>query len=401
MFITSKTLFFFFPRELSVKVKIRERNFMILPKTLISLIATASWFFTFLLPMAWTQDQPQEIPKDFGAVNGTPITNKNGILEDVDKALQVEKPPAVEYILVMPVTHVNFPYTGRGSGANPFGHSAVRYTLPDGTQKVFNISGVNKNHMVEFHDPKEYFFGTQKTSQQQGVYNREMVSIRFEDVPPEKILEMDSYFQELKVRHEVQKCVAFHVSPLTSRLHNFLFPGNEWGNCGYWSSQGLVKAGLLDKSYGLPSAIWLELYKNSLKKPVNQNTHIVSYQRPAHAQLTYGNTGKPFSLMSAYNMAGNWLFRNPHHRAEVVVQVPHESITAVAVLRKSEEVKPSTFTEKMVLEHPYLATACSLVVAGAILKRGGLATLKPWIQQFLGKIRPFKRPPQVRFHSPK
>ena len=63
------------------------------------------------------------------------------ILGEVDKAVGVRKPPAIEYILVRPHTLIKIPFTDIGIGYNTYGHAAVRYTMPDGTEKVMNING--------------------------------------------------------------------------------------------------------------------------------------------------------------------------------------------------------------------------------------------------------------------
>lgn len=38
----------------------------------------------------------------FGEVGGRPIRNQHTILQDIDRALKRNKPPAIEYILVRP-----------------------------------------------------------------------------------------------------------------------------------------------------------------------------------------------------------------------------------------------------------------------------------------------------------
>lgn len=75
-------------------------------------------------------------PDDFGCPHGTPIENKATILQDVDRALGFDSPPALEYVLVQPFSVVRIPGTNVGFGWNQYGHSVVRYTLPDGRQIV-------------------------------------------------------------------------------------------------------------------------------------------------------------------------------------------------------------------------------------------------------------------------
>ena len=42
------------------------------------------------------------VADDFGSINGTEILNKSTILAEIDAALGVDSPPAVEYLLVLP-----------------------------------------------------------------------------------------------------------------------------------------------------------------------------------------------------------------------------------------------------------------------------------------------------------
>jgi hypothetical protein len=50
----------------------------------------------------------------------------------------------------------------------------VRYTLPNGEQKLMNIVGQPHKEMVNFLDPSEYLYGTcfDNGAEQGGVYNR-------------------------------------------------------------------------------------------------------------------------------------------------------------------------------------------------------------------------------------
>ncbi len=118
----------------------------------------------------------------------------------------MDKPPAVEYIFVEPYADFGLPFSSYGFSRNPYGqyersssspppppspfashtnHSctcsslrypsaAVRYTLPNGEQKLMNIVGQPHKEMVNFLDPSEYLYGTcfDNGAEQGGVYNR-------------------------------------------------------------------------------------------------------------------------------------------------------------------------------------------------------------------------------------
>jgi hypothetical protein len=56
------------------------------------------------------------VADDFGSINGTEILNKSTILAEIDAALGVDSPPAVEYLLVLPppLYWLPFPFSGFG-----------------------------------------------------------------------------------------------------------------------------------------------------------------------------------------------------------------------------------------------------------------------------------------------
>lgn len=69
------------------------------------------------------------------------VVNADSVLEDVDRVLRVSSPPAVEYIYVPPRAQYTLRFLGLLGGhsesyANPYGHAAIRYTLPCGEEQV-------------------------------------------------------------------------------------------------------------------------------------------------------------------------------------------------------------------------------------------------------------------------
>ncbi len=154
-------------------------------------------------------NQQLSVPADFGADNGPGVSNAKTIWGDIDSALGRKKPPALEYIFVEPYSSIPLPF-GMALSPNSFGHALVKYTLPTtGEQKVMNICGGSKfSTIVQFTSPEDYFFSTsysgtvpgvdQSNSEQRGLYNREMISVRVEDLPPERILAMHEYFVSLQ-----------------------------------------------------------------------------------------------------------------------------------------------------------------------------------------------------------
>ena len=71
---------------------------------------------------------------------------------------QPSKKPAIEYIFVEPYNSKTI-LKHFGLNVRPFGHAAIRYTLPTGKQVLANISKERGLKLVEFWDPKEWFYG--------------------------------------------------------------------------------------------------------------------------------------------------------------------------------------------------------------------------------------------------
>lgn len=76
----------------------------------------------------------------------------------MDHALGCDRPPDLEYILVMPFAVIKLPF-GYGISYNSYGHAALRYTRPNGEQCVMNIVGKKEDAvMVQFSTPEKYLF---------------------------------------------------------------------------------------------------------------------------------------------------------------------------------------------------------------------------------------------------
>lgn len=141
-----------------------------------------------------------DVPKDFGAPSGTPISNKDSIFNEIDQALGMKENPDFEYILVNACIDENSLLTK----IVRFGHSVVKYKLPDGTMKIVNIcnTSVTKQKMMNFLDPNAYMFGTVGfdyddefiNQEQGGIYNREFVGLRLEKVDSKTIVAIHKYF---------------------------------------------------------------------------------------------------------------------------------------------------------------------------------------------------------------
>ena len=142
-------------------------------------------------PLHATQDIAE---RNFGELNGQCISNKNTIMSEINACLGTSCNPSIEYIITLPFSLLALPYVG-GINYNTFGHSAIRYTTPDGRDVVVNIAGKDGETFIRIHDAKEYFYGTDPRlcGAQRGVYNRDFVGLRVENVPAEDIKELHEY----------------------------------------------------------------------------------------------------------------------------------------------------------------------------------------------------------------
>jgi len=149
--------------------------------------------------------------------------------------------------------------------------------------------------MVNFLKAEDYLFGTshfEKGGSQGGIYNRNIISVRVENVSRQQILDMDYFYHKLKRNQNVAK-----FSLVFGLLWNWTagwlpIDVAERGNCAYWTSKGLVEAQLLRFPSLYPKKILVNLFERSGQID-KDNVHIVSYRRVKHAQLTYGEPEDP------------------------------------------------------------------------------------------------------------
>ncbi|KAL6075885.1 Transmembrane protein [Balamuthia mandrillaris] len=301
------------------------------------------------------------VPEDFGLRNGTEVSNKTTVLREVDAVLGRDKPPAVEFIFVEPYSDFAFPIIGGyGLSRNPYGHAAVRYTLPWGEEVVMNIVGLPGQTMVNFLRPEEYFFGTkswEEGAEQGGIYNRNMATVRIEEWPAEQILDMHNYFQKLQ-RKGFQKTAKFSL--LLSPLYNGLASWLPWrlaerGNCARFTSAGLVEGGLLYRPTMWPKSIWVQLFEtqarcqapscssspsSSSSSSSSPNVNVVYFRRVRHVQRTYGSEARAIGAVAPLHSLGNILYFDLERYANAVVDVPEGSTTA-QVHRRESPAQPS------------------------------------------------------------
>ncbi len=177
------------------------------------------------------------------------IKNKDTILDELNKSLNKKSNPSVEYLITKPYGLFRLPF-GLGSiSYNWFGHSALRYTTPEGKDVVVNVEAKEKGkNFIQFYDANEYLFGT--TSAQKGIYQRDIVGLRIENVSQLDIKLMHNYIINLKLNNNNNNndkvrfniilglsepyknfCKNFIKGPILNLFGNFINNFPEYGNC--------------------------------------------------------------------------------------------------------------------------------------------------------------------------
>lgn len=303
------------------------------------------------------------VPDDFGSVNGTPISNLNTILKEINLSLGTAKNSDVEYILVKPFSHLKI--FGYGTNYNMYGHSAVAYRLPNMYPCVFcgkeygecnhtrdivmNIEGKKDGKfMIQFYSKTEYLYGTdaKQIALQKGAYNRDMVGIRIENVDDVDIAKMHNYFLHIR-DNEKSGMKKFNIvfGPLINTINKWLFSEinfPEYGNCAKWTSEGLKRAKIATSVSIWPKSILIDIFENYNKSTINydlNNMHVVYYERPINAKLSYGKGGAPIEAVAPLQLFRSVVYGDMRAFADCIVKVPENSITA-EVIRKQNPLQP-------------------------------------------------------------
>jgi hypothetical protein len=221
------------------------------------------------------------------------VQNKDTILHDVDK--QFGGAASVEYIFVTPgLIRAMGKNIDSETSTNPFGHAVIRYTLPNGTQKLMNIVGKPGAEMVNFLDPSDYLYATNvKGSEQGGAMNRTMHSVRIEHVAPEKVVALDKFYTELAERHQAGKAKFDLAAPVIRNAFNGALGRDdaaEAGNCALWVSKGLAHAGIIAKPTMWPKKLFAQVLEQ--QRAIDpSNVHVVTFEQGPdgnHGAQTHG-----------------------------------------------------------------------------------------------------------------
>lgn len=251
--------------------------------------------------------------------NGIPLKNKATILEEIDTAIK-RKSPSIEYFVCLPYSQIKLPFLNIGFTYNVYGHSAVRYKLPqdDGTYKdiVMNIEAKqepNLNNILNFYSTPDYLFDVD--AKHYGVYARDILSVAYEDVPDEKLKEMHEYYENLQHKSLTgHKQFDIILGPIWNRF-NVIFPVmSEKGNCAKWTSEGLKRAGIIDSTHIWPKSVWITMFEN--KKQTTKPT-IVLYKK-------FNNYTDDMPEITSFTAPFDWIrsftYRNPEKFADCIVK---------------------------------------------------------------------------------
>ncbi|KDO22434.1 hypothetical protein SPRG_12715 [Saprolegnia parasitica CBS 223.65] len=246
-------------------------------------------------------------------------------LDDIDAFLGRTKPPAIEYLVVEVLVHKNPLHP---SHLGRWAHSAVRYTLPDGAQKLVNICrpGDGRELIEFFDDPEDYILGVKGKG---GIFARDICSVRIEDVNPASMMALHHHFLATSHRFRADgKGVKFEITG--GFWHNlfrevFHLPSRPSGNCARWVSKGLVYANVLRRQSMFPKAIWVEMIESQAATNPD-NVHVVYYKR-IHAkqkEKPHLKTGFSFTSIKAIlffpsDVIQSWLYWDMRQYANVIV----------------------------------------------------------------------------------
>lgn len=317
------------------------------------------------------------IPIDFGEPYGTPIKNKDTILSEVNATLGKRHNPSVEYIITRPYGVISLPF-GLGSlNYNMWGHSALRYTTPDGRDVVANVEAkVFGKKFIQFFDAKEYFYGTnpETSGQQRATYHRDMIGLRVENVDSEDIERMHNYILELIEKDGTEVKFNLVLGPVINFLRTWLpLPISEYGNCARWTSAILLQAGLTTKICVWPTTVFIDMFENYKRTNIKElsNMRVVYYQQPQHVQrLAYGVKAKPVwfeNTVAPFQTFRNFFYGDLSAFANCSVTVPPGSTTAYAYI-KADPRQPSELRNALNSKYFIIPS----VVGSIILYRKGL-----------------------------
>jgi hypothetical protein len=320
----------------------------------------------------------------FGEPDGNPISNKETILEEINLALgkNHDQNPSIEYLITKPYGLFRLPF-GLGSFCfNWFGHSALRYTTPNGRDIVVNIEAKeNGKNFIQIYDAKEYLFGTNTTTcgAQRGIYQRDIVGLRVENVPLDNIIKMHKYIEKLQLDNnkiDGGDMVKFNIvlGPIINIFGKIFSNIPEYGNCARWTSAMLFQAGLTTKYYVWPKTLFINIFENYSKTQIKKldNMNVIYYEQPEHiSKPSYGVKDKPVLFeksVAPFQSVRNYFYGDLKHFAKIIVFVPNNQTNAKILIKPEHMVsKPNELRNILNSKYFIITSVISSIV---IYKKG-------------------------------
>ena len=314
------------------------------------------------------------------------IENKETILDELNKSLGTNSNPSVEYLITKPYGLIRLPF-GLGSvNYNWYGHSALRYTTPEGKDIVVNVEAKEKGkNFIQFYDAKEYLFGTK--SAQKGIYQRDIVGLRIENVSPLDIKVMHKYILELESNNNNSNDkVRFNIilGPILNFFGNFMNNFPEYGNCARWTSSMLFRAGLTTNYFVWPKTLFINIFENYYKTNVKEltNMNVVYYERAENVSKPfYGVKDRPVwfeKSVAPFQSLRNYFYGDLKHFAKSTVIVNSEKNMAEIKINSEEQIyKPNKL--RNVLNSKLFI--CGSIISSVILYKKGFGLIKKYVRK--------------------
>jgi len=245
------------------------------------------------------------------------------VLEEIDRRLGYDGPPAVEYIFVE-----------EGSG-HPLrvglGHACVRYTLNAAAreERIANVTrgelGKNVALVELWEKPEDYLLGS--GGGKGGIFARSICTIRFKNWDASLIKAMHHYFLSLDASHRASTIVGFSMVGMALSVISFFLPWTQArtrANCAQFTGQGLFLAGLLSRQRIFPKAMWVDMFERQvLDKAANgdSDVHVVYFQQ---ARTTSRAPCLINSLVSPIQVLRSLIYWDLKQFADVVVEVDED-----------------------------------------------------------------------------
>jgi hypothetical protein len=318
------------------------------------------------------------------------IVNKDTILNEIDKALGKKSNPSVEYLITKPYGLFKLPF-GLGSVSwNWFGHSALRYTTPDGIDVVVNVEAKEKNkNFIQIYDAKEYLFGIdiKKGGAQRGIYQRDIIGLRVENVNPENIKKLHQIVNELKSGNNDQYD-NFRFNIILGPILNFFgqifgnFP--QYGNCSRWTSLILNQAGLTTKIFVWPKTLFIDMFENYDKTNIKEqsNMNIIYYEQPSNiSKPFYGVSEKPVwfeKSVAPFQSLRNYFYGDLKHFAKIIVKVDTQTNYAKLIINPDNDISKPNKIRNMLNSKYFILTS---IVTSIIIYKKGFTMSKTFIKK--------------------